>query len=196
MNAITDPYVLHQASCRASLLVATAGFTSDDWEDLRQEIVLDLIRRAPKFDPERGNWHGFVRGVARHHSTILIAGHRRRTREVLGEDLKREDAHVGDSADALDKCPGSNPVVELDLRLDVQRVVARLPPHLRSLANLLGQMPVKELCQYTGKSRPTVYRMTLQIKEAFFDAGLAPCNRLRNGRKSPSRESSERSKGR
>ena len=29
-----DPYIVQQASCRASLLVSTAGFRPDDWEDL------------------------------------------------------------------------------------------------------------------------------------------------------------------
>ena len=41
MNASVDPYILQQASCRASLLVASAGFRSDDWDDLRQDIILD-----------------------------------------------------------------------------------------------------------------------------------------------------------
>lgn len=44
-QATFDPYILRQASCRASLLVASAGFSRDDWEDLRQEMVLDCLER-------------------------------------------------------------------------------------------------------------------------------------------------------
>ena len=51
-----DPYIFQQASCRASLLVAFAGFRPDDWEDLKQEMVLDVFRRSPKFDPARETW--------------------------------------------------------------------------------------------------------------------------------------------
>ena len=49
-----DPYILQQASCQASLLVSTAGFRSDYWEDLKQEMVLDLLHRSPQFDQTRG----------------------------------------------------------------------------------------------------------------------------------------------
>jgi hypothetical protein len=37
--------ILQHASCRA--MVATAGFRSDDWEDLRQDLALDCLRRSP-----------------------------------------------------------------------------------------------------------------------------------------------------
>src|SRR5688572_21995222 len=92
-----DLYILQQASCRASLLVATAGFRSDDWEDLRQEMVLDCLRRSPKFDPSRGDWQGFVRGVVRNHAAVLvIRRHRTARREVLADDLYCNEARLGD----------------------------------------------------------------------------------------------------
>ena len=76
-----DPYIFQQASCRASLLVTSAGFRSDDWEDLKQEMVLDVLRRSPKFDPARGDWQGFVRGVVRNHAAVLVMRERRRGRK-------------------------------------------------------------------------------------------------------------------
>ena len=192
MSAPLDSYVLQQASCRASLLVATAGFSSDDWEDLRQDIVLDLLRRAPKFDPNRGDWQGFVRGVTRNHSTVLVTRHRRRAREVLAEDLvDRDESGVGDPNAALHNRLCSDAVAELHLRLDVYRVLASLPPRLRRLALLLAQMPVKDVCERMGKSRSRVYQMTLEIRKVFVGAGLAPCySRVRIDRKSLSRRSS------
>src|SRR3954447_2660391 len=95
-----DPYILQQASRRASLLVATAGFRSDDWEDLRQEMVLDCLRRSPKFDPSRGDWPGFVRGVMRNRAAVLVMRERRRGLEILRDDLvHREDATHADPVD-------------------------------------------------------------------------------------------------
>ncbi len=75
---VADPYVFRQASLCASHLVRKCRFAVDAWEDLRQEMVLDLLRRLPRFRPERGDWHGFVRGVMRHRSTLLAADERRR----------------------------------------------------------------------------------------------------------------------
>jgi DNA-directed RNA polymerase specialized sigma24 family protein len=167
-----DPYILQQASCQASLLVSTAGFRSDYWEDLKQEMVLDLLHRSPKFDQTRGDWHGFVRGVARNHAAVLVMRERRRAPELLSEDLvNREDASDADSLDVLDKRPSPATVDALHLSLDVRRVVDSLPAQLQSLAIMLGEMPVHDVCRRTGKSRSRVYQMTRQLREAFDRAG-------------------------
>jgi RNA polymerase sigma-70 factor (ECF subfamily) len=185
MSAAVDPYILQQASFQASLLVSTAAFMPDDWEDLRQEMVLDLLRRAPKFDPRRGDWQGFVRGIVRHHAAVLVNRHRRRALEVLRDDSAvEEDADRDDSIEFRAEC-WPQTVDELNLNLDVRRVVESLPVRLRSLAVLLGQMPVKEVCQATGRSRSGVFQMTRQIREAFVDAGLVPRSRVRRRTSSP-----------
>lgn len=168
-----DPYVSRQTSCRASLLVASAGFRPDDWEDLKQEMVLDVLRRSPKFDPTRGDWRGFVRGVVRNQASVLVMRERRRAPELLSEDLmNREDAGDADSLDVLDKRPPSGVVDALHLSLDVRRVVESLPTQLQSLAVLLGEMPVQEVCRRTGKSRSRVYQMTRQLRDEFIRAGF------------------------
>ena len=169
-----DPYVFQQASCRASLLVAS-GFRSDDWEDLKQEMILDVLRRVPKFNPARGDWQGFVRGVVRNHGAVLVMRERRRAPEVLSEDLmNREDASAVDALDILDKRSREHVVDALHLSLDVRRVAESLPTQLQALAVLLGQMPVQDVCRHTGKSRSRVYQMTRQIREAFLKAGFLP----------------------
>jgi hypothetical protein len=53
-------------------------------------------------------------------------------------------------------------------------VIEGLPTKLQSLAVLLGQMPVQDVCRQTGKSRSRVYQMTRQIREAFVRAGFSP----------------------
>jgi RNA polymerase sigma-70 factor, ECF subfamily len=170
-----DPYVLTQASCRASQLVSSARFRSDDWEDLKQEMVLDLIRRSPKFDPARGDWQGFVRGVVRNHAAVLVVRERRRTPVVLAEDMRnREEDGDADSLDALDKRQSSSGMDALHLSLDVRRILAGLPTPLQSVAVLLCDMHVQEACRYTGKSRSSVYRMISQLRVYFEQAGLSP----------------------
>jgi DNA-directed RNA polymerase specialized sigma24 family protein len=156
-------------------LVATAGFGADHWTDLKQEFILDLLRRSRKFDPARGDWQGFVRGVARNHAAVLVMRKRRRASEVSIQDLMNgEDASEADVLDGLDRRPSWAGVDALDHALDVRRIVERLPDHLRLLTGLLGQMPVKEVCRHIGKSRSRVYEMTRQIREAFLRAGYTP----------------------
>lgn len=175
MNAAVDPYMFRQASWRANLLIATARFRVEDREDLRQELFLEVLRRSPKFDPARGDWPGFVRGVMHNHAAVLVVRERRRAPELRGEDLmNREEASDAEWVDIFDQRPRTLSVDALNLRLDVRRVVESLPNQLRSLAVLLSQMPVKEAGRHTGKSRSRVYQMTRQIREAFLKAGYSP----------------------
>jgi RNA polymerase sigma-70 factor (ECF subfamily) len=167
-------FAIRQASIRASLLVATAGFRSDDWEDLRQEMILDCLRRSPKFDPSRGDWQGFVRGVIRNHATVLVTRrHRSLQREVLAEDLSyKEPRTADDRADHLGA--GHKHEIEpgLQMSIDVQRVLSGLPPQLQNLARLLSESPMLEAGAKTGKSRSRVYQMTRQLRDAFVRAGF------------------------
>jgi DNA-directed RNA polymerase specialized sigma24 family protein len=164
-----DPYVLQQASCRASLLVATAGFTRDDWEDVRQEMVFDCLRRARKFDSSRGEWGGFVRGVMRNQAVALVSRRCRRTRhEVLAADLARPD---GD-AELVEAFWRQDPRNDFDVSIDVRRVLQELPIHLQHLAHLLTELSVQEAGLAIGKSRSRVYQMTRQLRDAFVQAGF------------------------
>jgi DNA-directed RNA polymerase specialized sigma24 family protein len=173
MSSRFDDFVARQAARQANLLITTAGFPRNDLEDLRQEMILDCFRRSPKFDPARGDWRGFVCGVIRNHAAVLVMRRRRRAWEVLAADLvKGEVAGPEDPTDVLDRRPRTEPEDSLDVSLDVQRVVEGLPHQLRSLAGLLAQMRVKEVCERTGKSRSCVYQMTCQIREAFVRAGF------------------------
>lgn len=40
-----DPFVIQQAEIRASRLIGSYGFSRDDWDDLRQDLLLDYLER-------------------------------------------------------------------------------------------------------------------------------------------------------
>ncbi len=163
MSAATiDPFVLRQAEIRASRLVGSYGFTRDDWEDLRQELLLDYMKRQPRFDPARGDQRGFVFGVLRNHAAKLAkAGNRARAVSELTDDLPDPCA-----------CATTRLEAELHLRIDVQTVLSRLPEHLRILAVQLTEMSPGEVCQESGRSRSCIYRWIAELRRAFLSAGL------------------------
>jgi hypothetical protein len=180
VSATRNSCIVEQASCHASLLVRSGVFTTDDWEDLRQELVWDCLRRSPWFDPTRGEWSGFVRGVIRNQATVLVARRRvHREREPLAEDLVVADLDSanGEVFDRL-KQPDES---QIDLVLDVRRILLRLPSHLQTLAGMLGEASVAEICARMGKSRSRVYQMTRQLRDAFTRAGIAPHTPRRRG---------------
>lgn len=173
MNAAVDPYAIEHASLRARLLSITAGFPPDAIEDARQDLLLDYLRRLPKYDGARGGRDGFVRGVMRNHATVLITRRHRRVRwETLAGDLPASD---GDNpGEFLETIASDDAGARLDIRLDVQRVLRQLPDPLQRLAYLLPHLQIAEVCSTLGKSRSRVYQMIRQIRSAFIDADLGP----------------------
>jgi RNA polymerase sigma-70 factor, ECF subfamily len=174
-----DPYVLQQASCRASLLVSRSGFPRDEWEDLRQEMVLDCLERSPRFDPDRGDWRGFVRGVVRNHSCLLARRESQRIRfETLDLGCEEPDAeNLPSSCDVAT----DDPTPSLALSADVQRVVAALPDHLQTLASELSEMTVAEIAAKRGRSTQWIYQLLKRLRRAFVQAGVTPESMRRRG---------------
>jgi len=165
-----DPYILQQASCRASLLVARSGFSCDDWEDLRQEMVLDCLERMPWFNADRGDRRAFVRGVIRHQSAALMWRESRRIRcEALPEIAEDDDVPAAVAEPASD-----DPSDQLVLSADVQRVIASLPVKLRTLAAELAEMTVPEVAAKRGTSTQWIYEKRKKLRKKFIEAGVMP----------------------
>jgi len=160
VSAITaiDPFVVQQAEIRASRMVGNFGFTRDDWEDLRQDLLVDYLERAPLFDSRRGAQRGFMFGVVRHRAARLAAEQRRRV-QILADNGGSSRLQAA---------------VNHDLRLDIAAIIARLPEHLRVIAELLLERTPREVASVTGKSRSRVYQMIAEIREAFREAGVGP----------------------
>lgn len=170
------PYLLQQTALRASLLQTSFGFAADDWDDLRQDLALDCLRRLSRFDASRGNWKGFVHGVVRNHACVLASKQARRPElQCLAEDgdadadfaegVSRCDAHF---LIADDRCPA------LELSLDMRRVLEGLPDELRSIAQHLAEVSVYAVRQVTGLSSSELNRRIARIRAAFVAAGLRP----------------------
>ena len=184
MTAECERYLLQQVSCQASLLVATAGFSKDHWDDLRQELALDFLRRAPRFDPVRGDWQAFARGVVRNHAAVLAK--RRNTqagREVLAGDLAGGAGEADATEPLLDRVRSDDSTDALNLAIDIERVLSRLPSHLEILARLLTTFSIVEICVRTRRSRTRTYQLIRDLRSAFIDAGFRPpASRRHRGR--------------
>ena len=161
MTAV-DPFVIQQAEIRASRLIGSHGFSRDDWDDLRQDLLLDYLERLPQFDGGRGDLRGFMFGVVRHRAAQLVARQHRQV-QLAPEGCKES----GGSRHRI-------VAVDCDLRLDVEAAVSRLPEHLRELAQLLSERTPREVSRATGKSRSRVYQMIGEIRAAFIEAGVTP----------------------
>jgi RNA polymerase sigma-70 factor (ECF subfamily) len=159
---VVDPFVIQQAEIGASRLVRRTGFTRQDWDDLRQDLILDYLERLPRFDRTRGDLRGFMFGVVRHRAAQIAAQQRRRA---------RLDSSSGD---AIGTPPRRSQLLNYDLRLDVVTAMSRLPEHLRAVAQLLMERTPGEVALITGKSRSRIYQLIKEIRQSFLDSGVTP----------------------
>ena len=172
------PYMLEQATCRAHFLVSRIGIPQDGWEDLRQEFVLDCLQRAPGFDPARGDWPAFVRGVIRNRSAI--AAHRAlkrvecETPPSAWGDFDPEQPERLDFGRGAREPVSGDPTASLVLSADMQRVIAGLSDNLRNLAIELTYLSPVEVAAKSKRSKQRIYQLMGDLRRAFLRAHILP----------------------
>ena len=181
-----DPYAVRLIKYKARRLIGQAGFSASDRDDLEQEMILDLLRRLPKYNPERAQLNTFIARVVEHKIATLIearkAGIRdyRRCRCSLNDWFEDEEGRSVERVDTFDQedyllrtGAQSRPSDELSaLAIDVAAVLEGLPPELRDLCQRLEAETVTEISRDTGVPRGTIYESIKKLREIFEDAGL------------------------
>ena len=183
-----DDFALDMVNIKAVELVGQADFTLDDIDDIKQEMILDLLDRLAKYDPSKSDFKLFVTCVIDRKGCKLI-----RHRQMAKRDYRREDCSlneevmVADSEDPAQRLTTMDqddhdirmgkyrrPVEErTQLRLDVESVLASLPPELRRAAELLQTQTVTQTARELGVPRTTFYSKHLRLlRDAFTTTGL------------------------
>ena len=85
---------LAAAATRTYRLAARLGLPSGDREDIHQDLLLDLLERAPGFDPQRASANTYTGVVSRHRAVELV--------DALMKDRARMCFHSGGAAAAND----------------------------------------------------------------------------------------------
>ena len=154
-------------------------------EDLGQDLLIDLLRRLPAFDPARGSLGAFAGLVLRNQSSrIAMRDHRQRraqggtmlslevplagTREPVGDTLTEDDGLAAWHGQT--SCAAA--VTELHLAL--QAALARLPAEDRRFCAALAHRPVIALATEGFGSRSALYRRLADLRHVLTAHGLGP----------------------
>ncbi len=150
------------AAVRAATIATLYGLPTDSRRDLEQEALLELWRKRPAYDPQRGSWRTFSeRVVANRLRSLVRSMHTEPSSHFREEPLEN-----------LVALPA--PTDRTDLRADVSRVLGNVSPFDRSVAVELIDYSAIEIGQRLGVSRATVYRAIGRLRAAFTEAGLSP----------------------
>jgi RNA polymerase sigma-70 factor (ECF subfamily) len=171
---------------KAKQLTAHPGFSEADREDLEQELLLDLLRRQPKYDPSRAQNSTFVARVVEHRAATLIEERKAGLRDYrlqafsLNDHIEDEDGVRCERSETFDLDDyllrtgrQSRSSDELrDLGIDVHSVVDQLPPKLRDMCQRLMRDSITDVSRETGIPRSTLYGIIDKVRAAFKNAGL------------------------
>ncbi len=183
-----DDFALDMVNIKAAELVGKAGFTADDFEDIRQDMLLDLLERLAKYDPSKSDFKLFVTCVIDRKGQNLIRYRESEMRDYRREDCSlNEEVMVADSEEPVQRLAtidqddqdirtgkyGRPAEERTQLRLDIEAVLASLPRELRKAAELLQTQTITQVARELAVPRTTLYDKHLPLlREAFTAKGL------------------------
>jgi len=175
-GAELSPEIMALADRQARQLVAAHPSWNSDFEDLRQDILVELVRRMPNCDPSIAPPIAFARKALKDFRSKLLRrrfcptarmekGFARYFEPQADEEPKRVNRPVW-LRDHVD------PSEEVILRLSVAEVLSRLPADLRTVAELLKEHSLAAVAHRLGISNHILNGKIEKLRRIFRAAGL------------------------
>lgn len=159
---------------KAKKLVGRFGFTVHDLPDIEQELLLALLKRHCRYDPERARETTFIMRVIESKIADLINHNQANCRDWRLRGLSlNEPASLSDSnaPDLVEILP-SEDNTDIYLALDIAELIEKLPPELFELCQLLKHYSIAEILNDNLIPRVNFYRNLQILKEIFRQSGI------------------------
>jgi len=178
--------LIDEADRAARRLHRKLSLPAADLDDLRQDLLIDVICRLPGFDRRRGTIGAFAGIVLRNRSSRIAIRHHRQRRARGGTMLSLDAAVAGSGeplgcllaeADGLATWHGQDrdPQADIQTRAAVQSVLARLPEADHRFCCALAHRSVTALAAEGFGSRSALYRRLADLRHVLTAYGLGPC---------------------
>lgn len=177
--------IIREADAAAQRLRRKLSMPLCEREDLGQDLLVDLLRRLPAYDPSRGSIGAFANIVLRNQSSRIAMRHHRQRRAQGGSLLSLEvplagtREPVGDTLtedDGLAAWHGQTccAAAVTELHHALQAALARLPAEDRRFCAALAHRPVTALAAEGFGSRSALYRRLADLRHVLTAHGLGP----------------------
>jgi len=181
-----DDYVVKTILIKAKQLIGKAGYKLEDYDDIVQEIILDVCGRLPKYDPEKSKFKTFAsRIVERKIADMFRAGNTEnrdmnQRAESLNEIIEQEDGVLLECIQtvAREDLPWNDGAAfaresdQTDFKVDIHKIIPLLSPGNQAVCVRLTRENIAEICNDTGISRSALYDHVRQIRKRLQEAGF------------------------
>jgi RNA polymerase sigma-70 factor (ECF subfamily) len=182
-----DDYAKNLIRHKARQMIGKYGLAPDDYNDLRQDMILDLLTRLPKFNPDKAGLNTFVTRLVDRKASSIIRHRRQAKRDFrckagsLEDMVETKDGGTVERGETIsqDECDlrsGTRDRTEserIDMQVDVSIALADLPPELRALATRLMIDTIAQAARDLGVPRSTIYETGIaRLRKAFIDKRL------------------------
>jgi DNA-directed RNA polymerase specialized sigma24 family protein len=117
-----------------------------DAEDIRQELLCELIASAKSYDQSKGDFLHFANTVLQRKYFTMLEKYNRIKRAVKSQTIEYIDSYQ--SLRIFDETAAT---------IDIERLVSKLPGRYREIINLYLDHSVSEILGITGRHRSSVY---------------------------------------
>lgn len=174
--------VLREAQREAARLHRRLPGHYYDREDFAQDLLLELLKRLPRFDPSRGGLGAFAGVVVRHRGARICMQYRQQYRRRGAAHLPLEQADEAGRplAEILPETSGlwSNgermPREGVECVAALNRVLGTLGATEHKFCRALSARSVRELVAEGWGSRSSLYRRIEALRPVFLARGVSP----------------------
>lgn len=164
------------ANYYARRIAKTLRLRSSEIPDLRQELLLEVLRRAGGYDTGRAAWTTFADMIVRHAAedlaTRLKAAARRDGGFLDDLSVEQRDGSRVPLVELLEETEGLSglwsgaldPVADIERRVDLERFVEGLPGNLKRLCRLLQAESMADALRLSGWSPAMFYRQINELR--------------------------------
>ncbi len=196
-NSISQEYLeilLNEANRTARRLVRRLRLPRECSDDIRQDLLTDLLGRIHRFDPERGTLGAFAAAILANRATQLANQVKRERRLIVEAPVSMNDAipggdgltfgdQIGEdrSLSALFGQP-NDAFLAAEQRIDLERALRTLNPDEAALCTALSQTTVDRLAASGRGPRSSLYRRIREIRLTLAALGVKSGETISNER--------------
>lgn len=168
---LQDPETLQHIHQKVTRLIRPGRCYGYDRDDLHQHFLWAVQRAWQKYDHSRQSWYPFLRMILAREAASLIRMWRSQKRQGMvpagsWSDLEESGRIRHRHCQSLEERD------RIQLRIDIIKLVARLPFRLREVAEQLPEHSISSLARKLERDRSTIRSRLRQLRRLFEKAHL------------------------